>query len=70
MGDVVNSACHLRGKAGRNGRKKIVVSKKVYNNILDESKKFFTSFWVDGKLLYESDFIYHIMEVQYNKNCK
>lgn len=30
MGDVVNSACHLANKAGRNGKQPIVVSSVVY----------------------------------------
>ena len=38
MGDVVNSACHLANRAGRGLRKTILVSSKVYENVLENTQ--------------------------------
>ena len=49
MGDVVNSACHLCNKAGRNFRRVIVISSAIYNNLNEHNKNLFSSFtdaWV------------------------
>lgn len=70
MGDVVNTACHLANKAGRGIRNKIVVTKQIYNNILEETQKFFAECTIDGKTYYESDIIWVPMEEWYKANCK
>lgn len=33
MGNVVNNACHLANKAGRDGRKSIIVTSMIYSNL-------------------------------------
>lgn len=70
MGDVVNSACHLANKAGRNGRKTILVSDCVYNNVLEETQKMLSSCEIDGRIYYEGDFSWLEMNEWYQENCK
>lgn len=70
MGDVVNSACYMANKAGRNYRKTILVSSKVYENILEETQKLLHSCTIDGITYYEGDFIWSPMEDWYKENCK
>ncbi len=41
MGDVVNTACHLANKAGRQGRKEIIVTKKVYDYLNDKHNEYY-----------------------------
>lgn len=49
MGDVVNSACHLCNKAGRDYRKVIIISKVVYDNLNEHNQGLFSSY-LDGLL--------------------
>ena len=70
MGDVVNSACHLANKAGRNGRKMILVSKNVYDDVLEETQKLLSSCKIDGRIYYEGNFSWKPMDEWYQKNCK
>ena len=70
MGDVVNSACHLANKAGRGYRKTILVSSKVYENVLENTQKLLNSCIIDGKTYYEGNFIWQPMEAWYKENCK
>lgn len=70
MGDVVNSACHLANRAGRGWRKNILVSSKVYENVLEETKKLLCSCNIDGKIYYEGNFTWSEMDKWYEKNCK
>lgn len=70
MGDVVNSACHLANKAGRNGRKTILVSDCVYNNVLEETQTWLSSCEIDGRIYYEGDFSWLEMDEWYQENCK
>lgn len=69
MGDVVNSACHLANKAGRGYRDIILISEKVYDNILDDSKSLFTKCTIDYKTYYEGDIINIKMNDWYKENC-
>lgn len=70
MGDVVNTACHLANKAGRSGRKRIVITNKIYDNLNDKHKGFFSSY-TDGIIVrYEGDVIRTEMENWYKENCK
>lgn len=70
MGDVVNSACHLCNKAGRDYRKVIIISKVVYDNLNEHNQGLFSSY-LDGWITrYEGDIINTVMEEWYNKNCK
>lgn len=57
MGDVVNSASHLSGEAGRNGRKPILVSPCFYDNLNDDNKNLFNEVYVDWKKRYEANAI-------------
>ena len=70
MGDVVNSACHLANKAGRKNRKTILVSSKVYNNVLENTQELLNSCTIDGETYYEGNFVWKQMEDWYKENCK
>lgn len=70
MGNVVNSACHLSNKAGRNNKKAIVVSSKVYNNITEHSQGLFTSLLIDDTTYYQGNIIWKPMDKWYDENCK
>lgn len=70
MGDVVNSACHLANRAGRGLRKTILVSSKVYENVLENTQKLLSKCTIDGKIYYEGNFIWEEMENWYHENCK
>lgn len=72
MGDVVNSASHLSGEAGRNGRKVLVVSSCIYGNLNDHNQGLLSSFYSssDWKTKYEGNIINTAMEQWYEENCK
>lgn len=72
MGDVVNSACHLSNKAGRDGRKKTVIGGNIYCNLSEKNKSFFTQFYdySENSYLYEANIIDIEMDEWYEKNCK
>lgn len=70
MGDVVNSACHLCNKAGRNNRKVIVISDAVYNKLNEYHQGSFSSYSDGGVTRYEGNIIHTSMNDWYNENCK
>ncbi len=72
MGDVVNSASHLSGEAGRNWRKKIVVSSCIYNNLNEHNQGLLTSYYspMNSEIRYEGDVINTTMEKWYDDHCK
>ena len=71
MGDVVNTACHLANKAGRQGRKEIIVTKKVYDYLNDKHKGLFSRFTDDEDIVrYEGNIVRTAMENWYKENCK
>lgn len=70
MGDVVNTACHLANKAGRNGRKKVVITEQIYDNMNEGHKKLFSSYTDGNSTRYECDLIRKSMEEWYKENCK
>lgn len=70
MGDVVNSACHLCNKAGRNFRRVIVISSAIYNNLNEHNKNFFYRFTDACVNYYEGDIVNTSMEEWYIENCK
>lgn len=70
MGDVVNSACHLCNKAGRDYRKVIIISKVVYDNLNEHNQGLFSSYLDGWTTRYEGDIINTVMEEWYNENCK
>lgn len=55
MGDVVNSACHLANKAGREGLEPIAISEKVYSKLDNIYKEYCTLTAFDRLSCYESD---------------
>ena len=70
MGDVVNSACHLCNKAGRNYRKPVVISEVVYNNLNEQHQGLFSSYINGWVTEYEGDIINLAMDDWYKENCK
>jgi len=71
MGDVVNSACHLCNKAGRDSRKPVIISSCIYNNINEENKKLFSkiySYYLTDE--YEGNIINIAMDEWYKDKCK
>ena len=69
MGDVVNSACHLANKAGRNSRKTIVATAQVYNNLNEYHKGLLNSYTDNNVTRYEGDIVRTAMEEWYKENC-
>ena len=70
MGDVVNSACHLCNKAGRNFRRVIVISSAIYNNLNEHNKNLFSSFTDGWVTYYEGNIVNTSMDEWYKENCK
>lgn len=64
MGDVVNSACHLCNKAGRNGRKVIIISSVIYSNLNEDNQSLFNSYfdYASYTTNYEGDIINTYMD--------
>lgn len=69
MGDVVNSTCRLANIAGRNFRKPILVSSKIYDNILEATQKLLSICIIDGITYYEGNFTWLSFEDWYKENC-
>lgn len=69
MGDVVNSACHLCNKAGRDGREVIIISSVVYNNMNEHHQSLFTSYSDGWSTKYEGNIINTSMDEWYQENC-
>ena len=70
MGDVVNSACHLCNKAGRDFRRTIIISKSIYDNLNENNKQLFSSYLDGFTTRYEGDIVNTAMEEWYDENCK
>lgn len=70
MGNVVNSACHLANIAGRNGRKTLLITSFVYNNILVKTQKFFSKCTINNYTYYEGNVVWKSMRKWYEENCK
>lgn len=70
MGDVVNSACHICNKAGRNFREVIIISAIIYNNLNEHNKGLFSSYLDGGTIRYEGNIIDEDMDKWYDENCK
>lgn len=72
MGDVVNSASHLSGLAGRNGRKPLVVSSCIHGNLNEHNQGLLTSFYssADSVTRYEGNIVNTSMDKWYDENCK
>lgn len=70
MGDVVNSACHLANKAGRQYFSSMILSSVVYNNLNEHNKSLVRATLVDGNECYHGYIINNGMNDWYNINCK
>lgn len=70
MGDVVNSACHIANKAGRDGKRPIVVSSCIYSNLNGANQKLLNSTYIDWTTHYEGDLINIAMDTWYEEHCK
>lgn len=70
MGDVVNTACHLANKAGREGRDPIIITEQIYINLSDKHKSLFSSYTDSQITRYEGNIIRNEMEEWYKENCK
>lgn len=70
MGDVVNSACHLANKAGRNGKKPVVVSSVVYSNLNEHNQDIVYETTIDGNAVYHGNICNRAMREWYDENCK
>ena len=70
MGDVVNSACHIANKAGREFRDPIIVSSIFYSNLSEDNQKFFKATSFDWKTYYQCNVVNTNMNDWYNENCK
>ncbi|MDU7910922.1 MAG: adenylate/guanylate cyclase domain-containing protein [Veillonella sp.] len=70
MGNVVNNACHLANKAGRNGRKSIIVTNVIYSNLNEHNQSLLSSYydWEQYSSNYEGNVINTSMEEWINNN--
>ena len=71
MGNTINNACHLANKAGRNGRKTIIITQQIYDNINEHHQGLFDSFYDTEDLVtkYEGNVIRSEMEKWLEENC-
>lgn len=70
MGDVVNSACHLANKAGRNGKQPVVVSSVVYSSLNEHNQGIVHETTIDGSTVYHGCIYNVLMREWYDDNCK
>lgn len=70
MGDVVNSACHMANKAGRDGHKAIIVSSCIQSNLNEHNQNLLNSTMIDWKTYYEGNIININMDAWYDEHCK
>jgi len=70
MGDVVNSACNIASKAGREGRSPIIISSVLKSNLNEYNQGLLSSIIIDYSTYYGGNIINTNMEDWYNKNCK
>ena len=70
MGDVVNSACHLANKAGRDGFEPLVVSSIIHSNLNEHNQRLLKLITIDWKTYYEGNVINLEMDKWYTEHCK
>ena len=70
MGNVVNNACHLANKAGRDDRKNIVVTTAIYSNLNEHNQSLLSSYydWEQHSSNYEGNVINTSMEKWIDNN--
>lgn len=72
MGDVINSASHLSGQAGRNGRKPLVVSSYIHEKLSKYNQGLLTAFISieEFEIRYEAEIVDASMDKWYFEHCK
>ncbi len=72
MGDVINSASHICNKAGRKGRKTIIVSSFIYQNLNEDNQKLLSSYYDldSNRTFYEGNIVNSSIEKWFDENCK
>ena len=70
MGDVVNSACHIANKAGRDYRDPIIVSSCLHGNLNNENRKYFKAIMIGYTTYYQCNVGDRAMNTWYRENCK
>lgn len=70
MGDVVNKACHISNKAGRDGNKPLMISENIYHHLSPGYALLMDYTDVDGEKLYEGNIGNTIMNKWYSDYCK
>lgn len=69
MGDVVNSACHIANRAGRDGKKSLMVSSCIYSNLNEHNQGLLSSTTIGWDTYYQGNIINTAMEEWYKENC-
>ena len=69
MGDVVNSASYIAGKAGREGRNPIIVSDCIYSDLNKYNQGLLHFTTIDWNPYYSGDLINASMDEWYDENC-
>lgn len=70
MGDVVNSACHMANKAGRDWREPLIVSECIYSNLNEHNQNLLNAITIDWTTYYEGNIINPEMNDWYDDHCK
>ncbi len=70
MGNVVNNACHLANKAGRDGRKSIIVTNVIYSKLNAYNQSLLSSYydWEQSSTNYEGNIINTSMDKWIDNN--
>ena len=70
MGDVVNNACHIANKAGRDYRDPIIVSSCLHGNLNDKNQKYFKAIMIGYTTYYQCNVSDKAINTWYRENCK
>ena len=70
MGNVLNNACHLANKAGRDGRKSIIVTSVIYSYLNEHNQSLLSSYcdWEQSSTNYEGNISDKSMEAWIDNN--
>ena len=69
MGDVVNSACHIANRAGRDGKKAVLVSSFIYSNLNEHNQGLLNTTTIGWDTYYQGNIINIGMDNWYEENC-
>ena len=70
MGDVVNSACHMANKAGRDGHKPLIVSSCIQDNLNEYNQGLLNATMIDWKTYYEGNIVNTAMDEWYKEHSE